>query len=62
MKDKNLKNTCNYLTPNAEDVIERKEVVKDLGIKANANANFKDNINYVCKKVKQKAGWILRSF
>ena len=32
-KDEELKNTCNYLTPNAEEFIERKEIVKDLGIK-----------------------------
>ena len=61
-KNETLKNTCNYLTPNAEDIIERKEVVRDLGIKVNENANFKDHINFVCCKVKQKAGWILRSF
>ena len=61
-KNEDLKNSCNYLTPNFEDIIERKEVVKDLGIKMNDDANFKDHINFVCSKVKQRAGWVLRTF
>ena len=61
-KNEELKNTCNYLTPNAEELIERKEIVKDLGIKMNDKANFNDHVNFVTSKVKQRAGWVLRSF
>ena len=58
-KDEELKNTCNYLTPNAEEFIERKEIVKDLGIQMNDKANFNDHVNFVTSKVKQR---VLRSF
>ena len=61
-KNEDLKNTCNYLTPNAEDIIERKELLKDLGIKMNDKADFTDHVNFVITKVKQWADWILRSF
>ena len=57
-----LKNTCDYLTPNADGVIERKQVVRDLGIQMNEKADFSDHINTVCSKVNQKSGWILRTF
>ena len=60
--NEDLKNTCNYLTPNAEEIIERKELLKDLGIKMNDKADFTDHVNFVITKVKQRAGWILRSF
>ena len=61
-ENEELKNTCDYLTPDAEDIIERKECVRDLGIKMNDKADFKDHINFVCSKVNQKSGWILRTF
>ena len=61
-KDENLKDDFNYLTPNSEELIERKEVVKDLGILMNDKATFDDHINKVCAKVTQKAGWVLRTF
>ena len=54
-----LKSTCNYLTPNAEETIERKDILKDLGIKMNDKADFSDHVNFVTSKVKQR---ILRSF
>ena len=31
-RNEDLKNTCNYLTPDAEGVIRRKEKLRDLGI------------------------------
>ena len=57
-----MKNICNFLTPNAEDVIERKEIVRDLGIMMNEKADFSDHINHICAKVNQKSGWIMRTF
>ena len=41
---------------------ERKQIVRDLGIQMNENADFSDHINTVCSKVNQKSGWILRTF
>ena len=61
-RNEDLKNTCDYLTPNAGGVIERKEKLRDLGIIMNERADFSDHVNHVCCKVNQKVGWILRSF
>ena len=60
----NLELQCasNYLTPEAEDIIEVKNVLRDLGVIVNSEATFKDHIDLVCSKVNQKAGWVLRTF
>ena len=61
-KDEDLKNTYNYLSPESESIIERKESLRDLGVIMNESATFSDHINKVCNTVNQKAGWILRTF
>ena len=61
-KNKELKNNTNYLTPEADNMIEVKEVLRDLGVMVNDQANFEDHIDKVCSKVTQKADWILRTF
>lgn len=50
------------MTPNATDIIEEKEVLRDLGVIMNHKATFSDHIDKVCSQVIQKAGWILRTF
>ena len=57
-----LKTLSNYLTPNAENIIEIKDVLRDLGVIMNDKATFADHIDKVCSQVTQKAGWILRTF
>ena len=57
-----IKNNTNYLTPEAEELIEVKEVLRDLGVIVNDKATFDDHVDKVCAKVNQKAGWILRTF
>ena len=61
-KDEELKNDFNYFTPEYEDIIERKEVLRDLGVQANDKAGFEDHINKVCNSVTKKVGWVLRTF
>ena len=61
-KDEDLKNSTSYLTPEAEDLIEVKECLRDLGIKMSDDAKFSEHINHVSSKVRQKCGWILRTF
>ena len=61
-KNEDLKDDYNYLTPNNENLIERKEVLRDLGVLRNDKANFDDHINKVCTTVNQKVGWVLRTF
>ena len=57
-----LKNSTEYLTPDAEDIIERKECLRDLGIQMSDNGKFSSHIEFVCRKVQQKCGWIMRTF
>ena len=57
-----LKTLSNYLTPEAENVIDVKDVLRDLGVIMNDKATFSDHIDKVCAQVNQKASWILRTF
>ena len=61
-KNENLKDVFSYFTPEYENIIERKEVLKDLGTQANDKASIEDHINKVCSNVNRKVGWILRTF
>ena len=61
-KNQEIKDSTDYLTPNADSLIERKECVRDLGIQISDDAKFSSHIEYVSSKVKQKCGWILRTF
>ena len=60
-RDEEIKHSTFYLSAN-DEIIEEKEQLRDLGIIVNNQANFNDHIEYVCSKVKQKSGWILRTF
>ena len=57
-----LKENTNYFTGNMEDIIEQVNAVKDLGVILSDNAKFEDQIDKVCLKSRQKAGWIMRTF
>ena len=57
-----VKDSTDYLTPNSENFIERKECLRDLGIRISDDAKFSSHIEYVGSKVRQKCGWILRTF
>ena len=55
-KDENLKNETLYFTENTENIVERQEVVRDLGVMMSDDRSFKDQIEKGAKKVKQKTG------
>ena len=57
-----IKNDTLYFTDKTENVIERLSTVRDLGVILSDDAKFNDHIEKVTKKVRQKVGWILRSF
>ena len=57
-----LKNEYNYLTPDMELTIENKENIKDLGIWMSNSGDFSYHISKVISKVRQRIGWIQRSF
>ena len=60
--NEDLKCVSNYMTPGAEDTIDVKSVLRDLGIMMNDQATWKDHIDKVGSQVNQKAGWVLRTF
>ena len=45
-----------------KDLIEVKESLRELGVIVSDDATFTNHIIHVCQKVKQKAGWIFRTF
>ena len=57
-----LKESTIYFTPNYSDVIEEKDSLRDLGIMMSNDGHFSSHVEYVCSKVKQKSGWIFRTF
>ena len=59
---KNIKDDTLYFTDNMEDVIERYEKLKDLGIIMNDKVDFTDHVTNVTKKTRHKMGWIIGSF
>ena len=61
-KNQVLKESSEYLTPKAEDIIERKECLRDLGIQISEDGKFTKHIEFVASKVRQKCGWVLRTF
>ena len=61
-KDINLKEGTEYFVGDFEEVIERFSSLKDLGVQINEDATFTDHIDKICKKVRQKSGWITRTF
>ena len=61
-KDSRLKENTNYFTGNMELIIQESESCRDLGIRMEANGTFKEHIQNVNNKTRQKAGWVLRTF
>ena len=56
-KNEELKMNTLYFSAD-DDVIEQKEVLRDLGVLMNDRGTFDEHISKVCQKLKQKAGWI----
>ena len=51
----------NYEADNGES-IERQDSLRDLGITMSCEANFKQHIQNKCSSMKDKIGWVLRTF
>ena len=60
--NEDIKNNTLYFTNNYEHVIERFSSLRDLGVILSEDGRFEHHIEKVSKKVRQKVGWILRSF
>ena len=61
-KNKELKENTLYFTRDMDQVIEQVNTWRDLGITMSDEASFDGQIEKVCKKVRQKCGWIQRTF
>ena len=57
-----LKEETNYFFGNFEEIIERKQSLRDLGVQLTDDGGFEEQIERVCKKARQKSGWIFRTF
>ena len=51
-----------YFTGNMENIIEEVDKCRDLGVIMENTAKFDAHIDKVCRQVRQKCGWILRTF
>ena len=53
-ENKDIKNETDYFTDEMQEIIEKFDKLKDLGVIMNDKANFEDHINHVKQKVRQK--------
>ena len=60
--DEDMKKDTLYFTGDMEEVIKQVSSLRDLGVIMSDTARFDDHIDKVVKKVRQKVGWILRTF
>ena len=61
-KNESLKENTIYFTSEMTETILQVESCRDLGITMQDNGTFTFQIEKICKKVRQKSGWILRTF
>ena len=60
--DENIKNYTLYFTGETNKIIERFDNLRDLGVILSDDGSFDDHIIKVGKKVRQKMGWVMRTF
>ena len=61
-KNLEIKENTSYFSGETDEIIEEKESTRDLGIIMQNDASFNEHIEKICKKVRQKSGWMFRSF
>ena len=61
-KDADLKENTTYFSGDTDEVIEEKEATRDLGVIMQSDGGFSDQIEKICSKVRQKSGWLFRTF
>ena len=61
-KNEVLKDNTLIFSPNYQEIIERKEVIKDLGILVDHDLNYKAQFDAALAKTRQKYSWVLRTF
>ena len=58
-QDENIKNDTLYFTENTQEIIERFETLRDLGVIMSQTATFDVQIEHVSKKVRKKIGLLI---
>ena len=57
-----MKENTLIFSPKYQEIIERKEVIKDLGILVDQDINYKAQYDAALSKTRQKYSWVLRTF
>ena len=60
--NESLKEDTLYFTPNMEDIIQQFSSLRDLGVIMSDTGKFNEHIEKVTKVVRQKMGWVMRTF
>ena len=61
-RNESLKNDTVIFSPDYQEIVDRKDVIKDLGILIDQELNYYDQFNAAISKTKQKYSWVLRTF
>ena len=61
-RNQDIKANTLYFTPDMDQIIEQFSSLRDLEVILNDEGTCSDQIEHVCKKVRQIIGWILRTF
>ena len=61
-QNEDIKNNTMYFTANMEEVIDQFSTLRDLGVILSDDAKFDMHIQKVVSKVRQKIGWVFRTF
>ena len=61
-KDLDIKESTTYFSGDTDEVIEEKDSTRDLGVIMQNDGGFSEHIEKICSKVRQKSGWMFRTF
>ena len=60
--NRELKEGTTIFSPEYAEVVEEKEVIKDLGLMVDFSLSYEQKLAKAVSKTNQKAGWVLRTF
>ena len=61
-QNEEIKNSTMYFTARMEDVIQQFDSIRDLGVIVSDDARFDKHLDKVISTVRQKIGWVCRTF
>ena len=60
--NESIKNETVYFTEDMIHIIEQVNKTQDLGVTVTDDATFDLHIDNMCQKVRQRSGWVMRTF